>query len=40
MFVDIDRYSNEAERAKEDMYDDFNLKTPFNLHGYFVLYYF
>ena len=27
------RYSNEAERANEDIYDDFKLKKPFGLHG-------
>ena len=27
------RYSNEAERANWDIYDDFNLKKPFGLHG-------
>ena len=27
------RYSNEAERANWDIYDDFKLKKPFGLHG-------
>ena len=26
-------YSNEAERANWDIYDDFKLKKPFGLHG-------
>ena len=27
------RYSNEAERADYDIYDDFKLKTTFGYHG-------
>ena len=26
-------YSNESERANEDIYNDFKLKKPFGLHG-------
>ena len=27
------RNSNEAERANEDIYDDFKIKKPFGFHG-------
>ena len=27
------KYSNEAERADKDIYDDFKLKNTFGLHG-------
>ena len=26
------RYANESERANQDIYDDFKLKKPFDLH--------
>ena len=26
-------YSNESERANEDIYDDLKLKKPFGFHG-------
>ena len=34
MAVDpYNKYSNEAERASKDIYDDFKLKKTFGLHG-------
>ena len=32
-------YSNEAERAHKDIYDDFKLKRPYNLHGLYKKYF-
>ena len=29
----LHRYSNEAETANWDIYDDFKLEKPFSLHG-------
>ena len=29
----LHRYSNESERANHDIYDNFELKNLFNLHG-------
>ena len=28
----LHRYSNESERTNQDIYDDFKLKKPFDLH--------
>ena len=32
------RYSNEAERASEDIYDYFKLKKPFGRHGFYKIF--
>ena len=29
------RYSNESERANEDICDDFKMEKPFGLHGFY-----
>ena len=29
-------YSNESERSKKDIYDDFKLKKPFGFHGVYA----
>ena len=34
------RYSNEAERANQGIYDDFKLKKLFGLHGQGLLFFF
>ena len=37
MAVDTEhRYSNEAERANWDIYDDFKSKIPFGLHVFYI----
>ena len=36
MAVDpLHKYSNESERANKDIYDDFKIKKPFGLHGFY-----
>ena len=30
------RYSNKSEWASEDIYDDFKLKKPFGLQGFYI----
>ena len=35
--AELHRYSNEAKRTNLDIYDDFKLKKPFDLHGLYKI---